>query len=161
MTDWTVVCVRRIPAGRVTHLGVDVPRGTAHVPVEGAVVAIEEGRRFFVEAARDLLLLRTGVDAGSRAVLSSSRDQAGQGPLDTPSDRGTAVRFTLPARWHAGLTDMGVDGKGDADDLAAPAGDLKTVGQGTSRPSEAQRWFEAGATTVPSCARTGRLPVWG
>jgi hypothetical protein len=33
--------------------------------------------------------------------------------------------------------------------------------QGISKPSEAQRRFEAGATTVPSWARIGRLPVCG
>ena len=33
--------------------------------------------------------------------------------------------------------------------------------QGTSKPSDAQRRFEAGATTVPSWARIGRLPVQG
>ena len=51
------------------------------------------------------------------------------------------------------LAVMGVDGEGDADDLAIPAG--------ISRPSEAQRRVEAGATTVPPWARIGRLPVWG
>jgi len=31
--------------------------------------------------------------------------------------------------------------------------------QGISKPSDAQRRFEAGATTVPSWARVGRLAV--
>lgn len=97
MTDWIVLCVRRDQAGRVTHLGVDVPRGTQHVPVEEAVVAIEEGRhRFFVEADGDLLLLRAGAETGSHTVLSSSRDQAGHGPLDALPDCGTAARFMPP-----------------------------------------------------------------
>lgn len=33
--------------------------------------------------------------------------------------------------------------------------------QGISKPSDAQRWLDAAAMTVPSCARMARRPVWG
>ena len=33
--------------------------------------------------------------------------------------------------------------------------------QGISKPSEDQRWFDAAAMTVPSCARMGCRAVWG
>lgn len=57
-------------------------------------------------------------------------------------------------RGHPGddLAVMGVNGEGHPH--------ISPFQQAIFSPSEDQRWFEAGAITRPSWARTARLPVW-
>ncbi len=93
MSDWIVQCVRTSLDGAVTHIGVDVPRGTQHVPVDEAIAAIGAGlHRFYVEQDGDRLMLRPM--AGNR--LGTSRDGTGPSLLADLADCGTGARF------HAG-----------------------------------------------------------
>jgi hypothetical protein len=88
MTDWTVICAKFDEAGEVSHLGVDVPRGTQHVPIAEAVTAIVEGRhRFYIEDKGDLLLLRVSGDR-----LTTSRED-GLALLVGLPDCGDGVRY--------------------------------------------------------------------
>lgn len=92
MSDWTVLCTRRASGGAITHLGVDVPRGTQHVPVAEAQAAMRAGRhRFFVPRDGDLLLLRD--DPTSPIGLGTSADGPAGALLETLPDCGTAARF--------------------------------------------------------------------
>jgi hypothetical protein len=65
MSDWTVICTRRLgpDANAPSHIGVNVPRGTQHVPIVEAIAAIDKGEhRFFVDQDGDRFLLRVDGD---------------------------------------------------------------------------------------------------
>ena len=63
------------------------------------------------------------------------------------------------------LAVVGVEGEGQGRSATGPSErpnrTTSPFQQGMSKPSEAQRWLEAGATTVPSWARMARRPVCG
>lgn len=92
MTDWAVICTLRDAQGIVSHIGVDVPRGTQHVPVAEALTAMTAGRhRFFIADDGDRLLLREVPEM--KPGLATRWDQEGRPLLDQLPDCGLGIRY--------------------------------------------------------------------